>query len=617
MRIPEHIVEQVRDSADILSIVGDYVQMKKAGNNFIGLCPFHDEKTPSFNVNPTKGFFKCFGCGRGGNVITFVMEIERLEFVDAVRWLAGRMGIKIPERVQDQGAYEKRETVYNALRFAAEYYMHNLQEPTIGHQARTYIAERGLTEKTVERFKLGYATDSWDGLLREAERGHIKADTLVRAGLIVKRENGEGYYDRFRNRLIFPIWSHFGKIIGFGGRILEDAPNTPKYINSTETEVYSKKEVLYGLYQSKRTARMQEKVLLVEGYTDVLALDQAEIGAVASCGTALTPEQVRLLKRYVNEIQLLYDADTAGIEATTRAIDCVLENGLDASVISLPQGEDPDSFIQRQGAEEFKEYLQNSSKDWIESLYLAADSRNALSSLRGKLQELSGIARRIAWIELDLLKKEYIKKASRLFDVLEGDVLQEVNRHLMAKPVSTAHPPPPSPVKDDPTEKIPEAEKMLLQLMLEEGSPMIEYILTKMDIIEFQDGASRELAKALLELYEEYKEQSLTAIERGQLRIDEPVRQLIAGLLMRQHEISKGWVEKKIVVPELNEDAKRAAQQGMRRVKQRILKNQIKELGRKVLSSGEGSKDQLDYQEEYREKSQLLLFLEEEDCFDK
>ncbi len=615
MRIPEEIVEQVRDHSDFLGIVEDYTRMKKVGSRFMGLCPFHDEKTPSFNVNPQKGFFKCFGCGIGGNVITFVMEKERLEFVDAVRWLASRMGIKIPEQVHDREAFEKKETVYHALRFASEYYMRNLQEPTVGKQARDYIAERGLTQKTVERFKLGYATESWDGLLKEAERGHIKQETLVRAGLVVKREEREGYYDRFRGRLIFPIWSHVGKIVGFGGRILADVPNTPKYINSTETEVYSKKEVLYGLYQSKRTARSHEKVLLVEGYTDVLALDQAGIGSVASCGTALTAEQVRLLTRYVNEIQLLYDADNAGIEATTRAIDCALENGLDASVIRLPPGEDPDSFVQRLGADEFKEYLASSSKNWVESLYLAADSKNALSSIRGKIQELSEIARRIAMIEGDLVKKQYIKEASRLFDIAEGDVLQEVNRHLMAKPRSTA-PAPTPPVRNDPTDNIPEPEKKILQLMMENGAPMINFILPKMSLEEFQDGPSHELAEALSKLCNKYDERTLEAIQNGKLDVSQPTQQLIGGLMIHQHEISKGWEEKKIAVPELNQDSMRVAKECMRRNKQRIIKNQMTELARKVLNSDEGSADQLGYQEEYRQKSLLLKVLDREDCFD-
>ena len=212
---------------------------------------------------------------------------------------------------------------------------------------------------------------------------------------MIERKSGTGYYDRFRNRVIFPVWSHVGKIIGFGGRILADDPKAPKYLNSPETEVYKKKNVLYGLYQSKRTARQEGKVLLVEGYTDVLALDQAGIGSVACCGTALTPEQVVLLKRFVNEIQLLYDADRAGAEATQRAIDCILFNGTDVSVVELPEGEDPDSFVQSQGAADFRDYLQRNTKEWIEYLYMVADRQNAIATLREKLSEVSKVAQRI------------------------------------------------------------------------------------------------------------------------------------------------------------------------------------------------------------------------------
>ncbi|MCY4159367.1 MAG: DNA primase [Bacteroidetes bacterium] len=615
MRIPEHIVEQVRDGADILGVVEDYVRMKKAGNNYIGLCPFHEEKTASFNVSPSRGYFKCFGCGKGGNVITFVMEIERLDFLDAVRWLADRMGIEIPVQVADQEEFKKKETIYNALRFAAEYYVKKLQESTIGLPAREYLEARGLTDKTAERFKLGYAPDSWSGLLEAAQTGHIEPETLLKAGLVAERDNGRGYYDRFRNRIMFPIWSHVGKIIGFGGRALADAKEgTPKYLNTPETEVYHKSYVLYGLFQAKRVARQQDKILLVEGYTDVLALDQAGIGSIACCGTALTPQQVQLLGRFVKEIQLLYDADTAGVDATERAVDVVLQNGLDASVVSLPEGEDPDSFVRSQGADQFRAYLQTTTKDWIESLYLAADGRNTLSTLRGKLLELSRISERISWLQDQLLKKLYIKRASQLFGVLEGDIWDEVNRYLKGNQTSGGMIPSQS-EELDPTEEIPEAEKMLLQLMLEEGAPMIEYILRHMSLDEFSEGASQNLVEAIIDLYHEHQRESLTAIQGGQLRVNEQTQQLVANLLMRQHEVSRGWGEKKIVVPKLNQDAKRIAIDCMRESKRKHIGEEMDELLNQILNSEQGGEDQLKLQEKYRQKSQLLRDLQKVEIF--
>lgn len=616
MRIPDHIVDQVRESSDILSVVQDYVRMKKAGNNYVGLCPFHEEKTASFNVNPSKGFFKCFGCGKGGNAITFVMEIERLEFVDAVRWLADRAGIKIPEQRVDREAYEKTEVVYHALRFASEYFTQKLQDSVSGTEARAYLQGRGLTEKTIERFQLGYAPDSWDGLLKAAERGHIKPEALEGAGLVIKKDNG-GYYDRFRNRVIFPVWSHIGKIVGFGGRALAEGPKTPKYLNSPETEVYHKSFVLYGLYQAKREARQQNKVLLVEGYTDVLALDQAGIGSVACCGTALTPQQVKLLGRFVKEIQLLYDADTAGIAATERAIDCVLKNGLDASVVSLPEGEDPDSFVRQQGGDKFKAYLQDEGKDWLESFYWSARQKNALRTPQGIRQEISRAAERITQLQDQLLRKLYIQKTSQLFGILEGDVAQEVASHLRRRRASAET----APAQSEGSETvvvIPEPERKLLELMLEEGAPMIEYILGNMSFEEFQEGPSRELVEALVTLYHEHTGETnkLGSIDVGQLQLSALGRQLAAGLVIRQHEISGKWEDKKIEIPKLNQNPKRIANDCMRRIKKKLVKRESKELLSRMLSAEEGSEAQLELQEQYRENCQYLIALEKGEIFE-
>jgi len=541
------------------------------------------------------------------------MEVERLDFIDAIRWLADRMGIEIPVKVTDQEAYKKKEIVYTALRFASEYYTQKLQDPVTGLPAREYLDARGLMEKTIERFKLGYAPDSWDGLLHAAQQRHIEPETLVRAGLVAKRDGG-GYYDRFRNRIMFPIWSHIGKLIGFGGRILVDTKNAPKYINSPETEVYKKKYALYGLFQAKRLARQQDKILLVEGYTDVLALDQAGIGSVACCGTALTPEQVVLLGRFVKEIQLLYDADSAGVTATERAIDCALQNGLDANVVSLPEGEDPDSFVRSQGPDQFQAYLQDVAKGWIDSLYLAADKKNLLSTLQGKRNELSKMAKRISWLQDEMLKKLYIRRAVQLFGVLEGDVMNEVNRYLRSNwgPTESVS------VQSrnmDPVEEIPEAERILLQLMLEKGSPMIEYILAHMSLLEFQEGTSRDLVEALVAWYGAYKGQSYSTVSVEQLQIDEPVRRLVASLLMRQHEVSSGWGEKKMPVPDLNQDPQRVAQDGMRKIKRKYIQQEMKKSQNQIMNSEEGSEIQLNLHEEYRQKSQLLRDLQKEEIF--
>ncbi len=616
MRIPSQIVDQVRDSSDILSVVEDYVRMKKAGNNYVGLCPFHDEKTPSFNVSPSKGFFKCFGCGKGGNVITFVMEIERLEFVDAVRWLAGRAGIEIPEQRVDKEAFQKTEVIYHALRFAAEYFSRQLRETLSGTQARAYLHGRGLTETTIERFQLGYAPDSWDGLLKAAERGQISPEALFRAGLVIKRDNG-GYYDRFRGRVIFPVWSHIGKIIGFGGRALQEGPKVPKYLNSPETEVYHKKFVLYGLYQAKRDARQQDRILLVEGYTDVLALYQAGVASVACCGTALTSQQVKLLGRFVKEIRLLYDADTAGATATERAIDCVLQSGLNPSVLRLPEGDDPDSFVREQGADKFKAYLQSETKDWLDALYAVARQKNLLHTPQGRRQEMTRVAKRIMWLLRDqLLFKFYVAKTSELFGILEGDVVQEVAVLVQGqKPSEEAASGQGG--EGSVLDIIPEAEKTLLQLMLEEGIPMIKYILDRMSLEEFQEGASRELVEALIDFYFESGDQLSGAINPEQLQLDMLGWQLVAGLMLNRYELSSNWEEKKIDVPRLNQDAERIAKDSMRKIKQKLIKEELKELIFRITNAEAGSEAQMELQEEYRERLQHKRAIERGEIFEE
>ena len=620
MRIPENVVERVRDSSDILSIVQDYVRLKKAGSNYLGLCPFHREKTPSFNVNPARGFFKCFGCGKGGDTITFVMEIERLEFVDAIRWLADRAGIEIPKTEEGKKAYDKRESIYEALRFASEYYVGKLNDPTSGARAREYLHGRALTEKTISRFSVGYAPDSWDGLIKAAANAHIKLETLKKAGLVAERKDSKGYYDRFRGRIMFPIRSHVGKFVGFGGRLLADKPDAPKYLNSPETEVYHKSTVLYGLYQSKRMARQEESILLVEGYTDVLALDQAGIGSAACCGTALTLQQVGLLGRYVKEIRLLYDADRAGAAAAERAIDIVLQGGVAASVISLPEGEDPDSFVREKGADAFRLHLNKATKDWVDAFFAASLSDNGFGTLHKKRKAISQVAQRIAYMKDDILRKMYVQKASQLFAIAERDMAYEItraarNNQPKQRPSQT---PPEGSTSSDPInfDAISEPEKMLLQLMLEEGGPMIKYILGNMAYDEFQEGPSRELVNLLMETYEAHGDDVLSAFDSGKTNADENTLQLVVDILMPRYEISKGWGAKKIDVPRLNEKSKRIAEDCMMHLKGAVVKRKMQRVKHEMMNAVEDSEVRSSLQQEYLNQQRYLLKIKNRKLFE-
>ncbi|MEM8559560.1 MAG: DNA primase, partial [Bacteroidota bacterium] len=355
MPIPDSVIEDVRHAVDLVDVVGDYVRLRRSGVRFVGLCPFHNEKSPSFSVDPQKNLYYCFGCRRGGDLFKFVQEVEGMEFLETVRLLAGRAGIEIPEeRGGPSEAASEREAIHNALRFAARFYYQQLQTEA-GQPGLDYYRQRGFTKQTITAFGLGFAPDRWDALTEAALAAHYTPEVLVKADLA--REGSRGIYDRFRGRAMFPIVSHVGKVLGFGGRIIPGVTppfkdgDPPKYINSSETPVYHKSEVLYGLRQAKQAIRGEGEALLVEGYTDVVSLHQAGVEhVVASSGTALTPQQVRLAGRYAQAVVLLYDADSAGLDAALRAIDLVLAEGLGVYAVALPDGADPDAFVQQFGA---------------------------------------------------------------------------------------------------------------------------------------------------------------------------------------------------------------------------------------------------------------------------
>ena len=348
-RIPDHIVEEVRDRADIVSTVGRYVTLKKAGARYLGLCPFHSEKTPSFSVHPEKQIFYCFGCAVGGDVFAFRMRHEGLEFPDAVRSLAREVGVEIPETGGDTGRVMQ---IYRANDAAADYFRRALRGRE-GHAGRDYLDARGVPRELWERFGLGFAPAGWDGLLSKFE-GRASLEVAERAGLIAARQSGDGHYDRFRNRVMFPIIEPAGRVIGFGGRVLDQTadPRSPKYLNSPETPVYKKGRALFGLAPAVDAIRAAGRAIVVEGYFDVLALHAAGLReVVAPCGTALTPDHARRLRRYTREVVLLFDADEAGGRAAERSLPALLAEGLRVRAAFLSAGEDPDTLLQERGPE--------------------------------------------------------------------------------------------------------------------------------------------------------------------------------------------------------------------------------------------------------------------------
>lgn len=439
MRISQATVERIQQTADIIEVVGDFVSLKKKGKDYTACCPFHNEKTPSFYVSPVKGIYKCFGCGKAGDTIRFVMDIENLNYGEALRYLAQKYAIDIeeekgsPQTAEQQQAQSERESVLIALNFAKNYFVSLLHENPEGQGlGLSYFRERGFSDKTMQTFELGYSLEAWDGLLLSAQKQGFTTEILEKAGLLIAREDGR-FYDRFRGRVMFPIHNTSGKTIGFGARILGSQKGQAKYLNSPETEVYHKSGVLFGLFQAKNAIRQADNCYLVEGYTDVISLHQAGVGnVVASSGTSLTPEQIQLIKRYSPNITVLYDGDAAGIKASLRGIDMILEAGLNVRALMFPNGDDPDSYLKKVGEASFQEYLKVEVKDFISfkaGLFAEEAARDPLR----KAEVIRDIVQSISLIPDSINRSVFFKQCSRLLDVEEDILLAESNKIILKK----------------------------------------------------------------------------------------------------------------------------------------------------------------------------------------
>ncbi len=354
--IPEEKIEEIKNAADIVEVVSDYVLLKKTGKNYSGLCPFHTEKDASFTVSPAKQIFHCFGCNTGGNVFNFLIRHDGVSFPEAVRLLARRYGIDLPERKMSQAMREQiseREKLLAINRMAMDYYHWNLLHESYGKQAMAYLKKRAMAPSIIDRFQLGYARDAWDGLRNYLQNKRVPVELIEKSGLVIPRKSGTGYYDRFRERIVFPIYNLNKQVVGFGGRVLDES--LPKYLNSPETPVYSKSKSLYGLHLARNKCRETRTVYIVEGYFDLLALHQYGVeNAGATLGTALTTEHIHMIKGFAEKVILVFDGDDAGIQASLRSVGIFIEKGMQARVMLLPKGHDPDSFMRKYGLEAFK-----------------------------------------------------------------------------------------------------------------------------------------------------------------------------------------------------------------------------------------------------------------------
>ncbi|HCR90875.1 MAG TPA: DNA primase [Prolixibacteraceae bacterium] len=430
--IDQSTIERIIDAAEITDVVSEFVTLRRRGVNLLGLCPFHNEKTPSFTVSPAKGIFKCFGCGKGGNSVNFIMEHEQLTYPEALRWLAKKYHIEIEEKEEteeDKQLKDARESMMIVSEFAKNYFHRYLLKENEGRTiGLSYLKERGIRDDIIKKFELDFCPDGKDIFTQAAQQEGYKIDFLEQTGLTVRRDNWVA--DRFAGRVMFPIHNIAGRVIAFGGRILKDDKKSAKYLNSPESEIYHKSRVLYGIFQAKRDITRLDKCYLVEGYTDVLSFHQAGIeNVVASSGTALTPDQIRLIRRFTPNVTIIYDGDAAGIKASLRGIDLVLEEGVNVKVLLLPNGEDPDSFARSMSASQLTEYIKANETDFIRfktQLLLGSTESDPVS--RARL--ISDIMQSIAVIPDAITRSVYIKECSKLLDVHENVLYTEIRKIL-------------------------------------------------------------------------------------------------------------------------------------------------------------------------------------------
>lgn len=421
-------VERIIDTAQIVDVIQDFVSLKRRGANFLGLCPFHNEKTPSFTVSPSKGIFKCFGCGKGGNAVNFIMEHEHLTYPEALKYLARKYGIEVEEKVlseEEKQLGNERESINIINDFASKYFVNALLNTEEGQTiGLTYFDERGFNTKIIEYFKLGYSPEKRDAFTEFALNSGYKKEFLEKSGLSIFKENFKA--DRFAGRVIFPIFSLSGQIIGFGGRILKTDGKVAKYLNSPESVVYNKSKVLYGLFQAKQEIMKNQKCYLVEGYTDVISLFMAEIrNVVASSGTSLTEDQIRMIHRFTDNVTILYDGDTAGIKASLRGIDMILEQGLNVRIVLFPDGEDPDSYSKKHGSTQTLNYINSNEKDFISfKTELLNEEAKADPIKRSAL--ISDVVRSISLIDDNIKQSVYIQECSKILGLGENVLYPEV-----------------------------------------------------------------------------------------------------------------------------------------------------------------------------------------------
>ncbi len=563
--IPQSKIDEILQAATIEDVVGDYVRLKRRGANLTGLCPFHNEKTPSFSVSPAKGIYKCFGCGKAGNSVNFIMEHDGLGYIEALKSLADKYRIEWPQQEnvnidQEKALRSEKESLQILNNWAAEYFETQLWEAEEGKTiGLSYFEERGFRHDIIKKFKLGYSLEGWNHLHETAIAASYNEEVLVKAGLVKKNEQGKTY-DAYRGRVMFTIHGHTGKVIAFAGRQLKKDDKSAKYVNSPETLLYHKSNELYGLFYAKNAIRQNDFVYLVEGYTDVISMHQSGIeNVVASSGTSLTENQIKLIKRHTENVTVLYDGDAAGIKASMRGIDMLLEQGLNVKVVPFPDGEDPDSYSCKVGADDFGTYLKKESRDFILFKVKLLLSDVANDPLK-KAQVTRDIVESIGKIPDGIKRMAFIKECAVLLDMNEGLLITELNKtrndFLTQKekewvPTET----PKVSLQDElkellKEEPIFEQERYMLKMMLLHGHKEKEgfintahYILTTMQALEldFEQEAMRLLVDEIKFMLQENLQLSTAAFINHSNPL---ISASTASILAQQNEASIKWTEK-------------------------------------------------------------------------
>ncbi len=569
-------IEKILDAAQIVDVIQEFVPLKKRGVNYLGLCPFHNEKTPSFTVSPSKEIFKCFGCGKVGNAVNFIMELEHLNYPEALKFLAKKYHIEVVEKELSPEEIEKqneRESLLVLSAYASRQFSENLFQSDEGMKVGlSYFKERGFLQNTLKKFEVGYSFDRRDAFTKKALDDGYKKEFLVKTGLSIEHE--DRVFDRFSGRVMFPIHSLSGQVLGFGGRVLKTDAKTAKYLNSPESEIYHKSRILYGIFQARKMIMQEDKVYLVEGYTDVMSLHEVNIeNVVASSGTSLTQEQVRLVKRFTPNITILYDGDAAGIKASIRGIDIVLEEGMNVKIVLLPDGEDPDSYSKKVSNEEFGKYLREHETDFIRfktQLLLEEAANDPVK----KANLIRDIVRSIAVIPETINRTVYIKECSTHLDIQETILYHEVNkmrqqrsfqdRNRYPSPDDLPIPPPviSKPVKREDTTFV--SEKEIIRLLLKFGSTEFERHINIEDgseqVVTVSDYIVNDIVEddlkfddlVLAGIFEEFRFASGQGIFIEDMHFvkhsDPVISKLAADLLSEPHTLSKIFANKQTYV---------------------------------------------------------------------